>query len=258
VAQSTAGALARSGGDSWFFVTADYTFGQSMEAEATRVIEAASGRVLGSARFPFPGTTDFSSYLVRAQASRAKVIGLGAGGSDLINLVKQAAEFGVTRRGARLAALVMFISEVHGLGLDAAQGLLCSETFYWDLNDRTRAFTERLNQHAAVPAPTMVQAGCYGAALHYLKSVRDLGAVAAKASGLDTVNRMKAIPCDDDAFGQGTIRADGRKIHPAYLFEVKSPAESRAPWDYYKLVQTTPGEQAFRPLGEGGCALVSR
>ncbi|MDR3532522.1 MAG: ABC transporter substrate-binding protein [Rhodopila sp.] len=255
LANSTGAAMVRAGGDTWFFITADYVFGQSMEADASRFVQAAGGKVLGSVRFPFPGTTDFSSFLVRAQASQAKVFGLAAGGSDLINAIKQAAEFGLTQRGAKLAALVMFITDVHSLGLEAAQGLVLSETFYWDLNDRTRAFTNRLKGGFGVQAPTMVHAGCYASALHYLKAVKDMGVAAAKASGADAVNRMKAMPTDDDAFGAGTIRSDGRTLHPAYLFEVKAPRESRAPWDYYKLLQTTPGEQAFRPLAEGGCPL---
>ncbi|TDH61253.1 ABC transporter substrate-binding protein [Dankookia rubra] len=254
LANSTGAAMVKGGGDSWFFVTADYAFGHSMETETSRFVQAAGGKVLGSVRFPFPGTTDFSAFLVRTQASKAKVIGLAAGGSDLINAIKQAAEFGLTRRGAKLAALVMFITEVHSLGLGAAQGLVLTETFYWDLNDRTRAFTGRLKESAGVQAPTMVHAGCYASALHYLKAVKEMGA-AAKASGAEAVVRMKAMPTEDDAFGAGTIRSDGRKLHPAYLFEIKAPRESRGPWDYYKPLQTTPGEQAFRPLAEGGCAL---
>ena len=257
LANSTGGAMVRDGGDSWFFVTADYAFGHSMEAEATRFIQAAGGRVLGSTRYPFPATTDFSAFLLRAQASRAKVIGLGFGGVDLVTAVKQAAEFGIGRRGnQRLAALILFITEVHALGLPAAQGLVCSETFYWDLNDRTRAFSARLKQGFGTPGPTMVHAGCYAATLHYLKAAVAMGVGAAKASGAEAVARMKAMPTDDDAFGPGSIRIDGRKIHPAYLLQVKTPEESRGPWDYYKLLQTTPAEQAFRPLGEGGCPLV--
>jgi branched-chain amino acid transport system substrate-binding protein len=170
LANSTGAAMVRGGGDTCFFVTADYAFGHSMEAEASRFVQAAGGKVLGSVRFPFPGTTDFSSFLVRSQASRAKVFGLAAGGSDLINAVKQAAEFGLTRRGAKLAALVMFITEVHSLGLEAAQGLVLTETFYWDLNDRTRAFSSRLKGSFGVQAPTMVHAGCYASTLHYLKA----------------------------------------------------------------------------------------
>jgi branched-chain amino acid transport system substrate-binding protein len=256
LANSTGGAMVRAGGDTWFFITADYAFGHSMETETTRFVQAAGGRVLGSVRFPFPGTTDFSSFLVRAQSSRAKVIGLAAGGSDLINAVKQAAEFGVTRRGTKLAALVMFITEVHSLDLEAAQGLMLTETFYWDLNDRTRAFTSRVRSNFGVQAPTTIHAGCYAATLHYLKAVKDMGVARAKASGAEAVARMKAMPTEDDAFGAGAIRPDGRKLHPAHLFEVKAPQESRGPWDYYKLVLSTPGEQAFRPLAAGGCALV--
>jgi len=256
LANSTGRAMVREGGDSWFFVTADYAFGHSMEAEAGRIIQAEGGKVLGSARFPFPATTDFSAFLLRAQASKAKVVGLAFGGTDMANAVKQAAEFGIAKRGQRLAALILFISEVHSLGLEAAKGLVCSESFYWDLNERTRGLTRRLRQNFNAPPPTMVQAGCYGVTLHYLKAVADMGVAAAKASGAEAVKRMKALPCDDDAFGPGSIRADGRKLHPALLLEVKTPAESRAPWDYYKVLQTVPGEQAFRPLSEGGCPLV--
>jgi branched-chain amino acid transport system substrate-binding protein len=257
LAKSTGGAMVRDGGDSWFFVTADYAFGHSMEAEATRFIQAAGGRVLGSARYPFPATTDFSAFLVRAQASRAKVVGLAFGGVDLVTAVKQAAEFGLGRRGQRIAALILFITEVHSLGLRAAQGLVCSETFYWDLNDRTRAFTQRLRQGFGVAAaPTMIHAGCYAASLHYLKAAAAMGVREAKADGRAAMARMKAMPTDDDAFGQGTIREDGRKLHPAYLLQVKTPEESRGPWDYYRLLQTTPGEEAFRPVAEGGCGFV--
>ena len=256
LANSTGGALVRAGGDSWYFITVDYAFGHSVEAETTRFVQAAGGRVLGSSRFPFPGTTDFSAFLLRAQASRAKVVALGCGGADMINAVKQAAEFGLARRGQRVAALLMFISDVHALGLGAAQGSVCSETFYWDMNDRTRAFSARMRANHGIGAPTMVHAGCYASVLHYLKAAADMGVAAAKADGAAAVARMKAMPVDDDAFGQGRIRADGRKLHPAYLFEVKAPAESRGPYDYYKLLETTPAEQAFRPEAEGNCPLV--
>jgi branched-chain amino acid transport system substrate-binding protein len=200
--------------------------------------------------------TDYSSFLVQAQSSRAKVIGLANAGADTINAVKQAAEFGLTRRGTKLAVLLMFINDVHGLGLQAAQGLVCTETFYWDLNDRTRAFTAKVKPHLAGNMPAMSHAGCYAAVLHYLKAAADMGAAQAKASGAEAVARMKAMPTDDDCFGQGSIRADGRKIHPSYLFEVKAPNESKGAWDYYKLLQTTPAEEAFRPLAEGACPLV--
>ncbi|MES2710063.1 MAG: ABC transporter substrate-binding protein, partial [Pseudomonadota bacterium] len=244
------------GGDSWFFITADYAFGHALERDTGEFIRQAGGRVLGNVRTPFPGTTDFSSFLVQAQASRAKVIGLANAGADTTNCVKQAAEFGLTRRGVKLASLLMFITDVHSLGLETAQGLVCSETFYWDLNDRTRAFTRRVLPNMGGLRPAMTQAGCYAGVLHYLKAVQDMGVAQAKASGVEAVNRMKAMPTEDDCFGAGSIRADGRKIHPAYLFEVKTPAESRAPWDYYKLLQTTAAEESFRPLAAGNCPLV--
>jgi branched-chain amino acid transport system substrate-binding protein len=257
LAKSTGGAMVKAGGDSWYFLTADYAFGHALERDTGNFVKAAGGRVLGQVRTPFPGTTDFSSFLLQAQAARPKVIGLANAGSDTINSIKQAAEFGVTRRGIKLAALLMFISDVHALGLRTASGLVCSETFYWDLNDRTRAFTQRvLPSMPGGLRPGMGQAGCYSAALHYLKTVADMGVAQAKASGAATVARMKAMPTDDDVFGQGSIRADGRKIQPAYLFEVKTPEESKGPWDYYKLLQTTPAEEAFRPIAEGGCPLV--
>ena len=256
LAKSTGGAMVRAGGDTWFFLTADYAFGHALERDTTNFVRQAGGRVLGGVRTPFPGT-DFSGFLVQAQASRAKVVGLANAGGDTINSIKQAAEFGLTRRGVKLAALLMFISDVHSLGLETAQGLVCTETFYWDLNDRTRAFTQRvLPSMPNQLRPGMGQAGCYSAIIHYLKAVADMGVAQAKASGVETVNRMKAMPTDDDAMGRGSIRADGRRIQPSYLFEVKSPRESRGPWDYYKLLQTTPAEEAFRPLAEGGCALV--
>jgi branched-chain amino acid transport system substrate-binding protein len=256
LARSNGGATVRAGGDTWFFLTADYAFGHALERDTRRFVEAAGGRVLGAVRTPFPGTTDFSSFLVQAQASRAKVIGLANAGADTQTCVKQAAEFGLTRRGIKLASLLLFINDVHGLGLQTAQGLTCTETFYWDLNEQTRAFTRRIVVRTPNNYPNMIHAGCYSATLHYLKAVADMGVAAAKASGVEAVNRMKAMPTDDEAFGRGTIRPDGRRIIPSYLFEVKSPAESRGPWDYLKLVQTTPAEEAFRPITEGGCALV--
>ncbi len=257
LAKSTGGAMVRAGGDTWFFITADYAFGHALERDTSNFIRAAGGRILGSVRTPFPGTTDFSSFLVQAQASRAKVVGLANAGGDTINSIKQAAEFGLTRRGVKLAALLMFISDVHALGLQTAQGLVCTETFYWDLNDRTRAFTQRVLPNMPQGLrPGMAQAGCYSAVLHYLKVAAEMGAAQAKADGAATVARMKAMPTEDDAFGAGTIRADGRRLCPAYLLEVKAPGESRGPWDYYKLLQTTAADEAFRPINEGGCALV--
>jgi branched-chain amino acid transport system substrate-binding protein len=255
LAKGTGGAMVKAGGDSWFFITADYAFGHDLERNASRFVQEAGGKVLGAVRHPL-ASTDFSSYLLQAQQSRAKVIGFANAGTDTVNSVKQAAEFGVTRRGTKIAVLLMFISDVHGLGLKAAQGLVCTETFYWDLNDRTRAFTKRVLPNITNNYPSMTHAGCYSSVLHYLKAAADMGPAAAKASGAEAVARMKAMPTEDDCFGAGSIRADGRKLHPAYLFEVKTPEESKAPWDYYKLVQTTPADQAFRPMSEGGCSLI--
>ena len=256
LANGTGGAMVRAGGTTWFFITADYAFGHALERDTSEFVRAAGGQILGSVRTPFPGTTDFSSFLQQAQRSRARVIGLANAGGDTINCIKQAAEFRITRGGTKLAGLLVFITDVHSLGLEVAQGLVLTETFYWDLNDRTRAFTQRLGQMPGNLRPSMVQAGCYSAVLHYLKAVRDMGVAAAKASGAEAVARMKAMPTSDDVFGEGSIRPDGRKIHPAYLFEVKQPSESRGAWDYYKLISTIPAEQAFRPIGAGGCGLV--
>ncbi|MFO0186936.1 MAG: ABC transporter substrate-binding protein [Alphaproteobacteria bacterium] len=256
LARSTGGATVRAGGDTWFFITADYAFGHALERDTTNFVRAAGGRILGQVRTPFPGTTDFSSFLVQAQASRAKVIGLANAGADTQNCVKQAAEFGLTRRGIKLASLLLFVNDVHGLGLQTAQGLVCTESFYWDLNDKTRAWTERMLRRVPTNYPNMIHAGCYSGTLHFLKTVAAMGVPAAKASGLDLINRMKAQPSEDDLYGRAVIRPDGRRLIPSYLFEVKTPAESRKPWDYYKLLQTTPAEEAFRPIGEGGCALV--
>jgi branched-chain amino acid transport system substrate-binding protein len=255
LAKSTGGAMVKTGGDSWFFITADYAFGHDLERNTSKFVQEAGGKVLGAVRHPLQ-STDFSSYLLQAQQSRAKVIGLANAGTDTINSVKQAAEFGVTRRGTKIAVLLMFISDVHALGLTAAQGLVCTESYYWDMNDRTRAFANRVKGAMGGAYPGMNHAGCYASVLHYLKAVADMGAAQAKASGMEAVTRMKAMPTDDDCFGKGSIRADGRKIHPAYLFEVKTPAESKAPWDYYKLLQTTSADDAWRPVSEGGCSLV--
>jgi branched-chain amino acid transport system substrate-binding protein len=255
LAKSTGSAVVKLGGKSWFFVAVDYAFGQAMQRDTTKVVSAMGGKVVGSAKYPL-NTTDLSSFLLEAQASKAQVVAFANAGADTINSVKQAVEFGLPDSGAKLVTLLMYVNDVHGLGLSTAQKLICTETFYWDLNDRTRAFTERVRPSVAGNLPCMTHAGCYAASLHYLKAVADLGVPAAKASGVDAVNRMKAIPTDDDCFGPGVIRVDGRKIHPAYLFEVKSPAESKYPWDYYKLVDTTLGDEAFRPLGEGACPLV--
>jgi branched-chain amino acid transport system substrate-binding protein len=250
-------ATVRAGGDTWFFLTADYAFGHALERDTSAFVRAAGGRVLGSVRTPFPGTTDFSSFLLQAQASRAKVIGLANAGTDTVNSIKQAAEFGITRRGIKIASLLLFITDVHALGLEVAQGLVCANTFYWDANDQTRGLTRRIRAIAGGDTPVaMSHAGDYAGTLHYLKTVADMGVAAAKADGRATVARMKAMPTQDDAFGAGSIRADGRKLHPAYLYEVKTPAESRYQHDYYKLLQTSTAEEAWRPLAEGGCPMI--
>jgi branched-chain amino acid transport system substrate-binding protein len=256
LANSVGGATVRAGGDTWFFITADYAFGHALERDTGGFVRAAGGKILGSVRTPFPGTSDFSSFLMQAQASGAKVIGLANAGTDTTNCVKQAAEFGLGKRGVKLASLLLFITEVHSLGLRTAAGLIVTESFYWDLNDRTRALTARIRPQIGNAGFASTHAGTYAGTLHYLKAVADMGVAAARASGAEAVARMKAIPTDDDAFGAGRIREDGRKLHPAYLFEVKTPEESKAPWDYYKLLQTTAADQAFRPLAQGGCPLV--
>jgi len=251
------GATVRAGGDTWFFMTADYAFGHALERDTTAFVRAAGGRVVGSVRTPFPGTTDFSSFLLQAQASRAKVIGLANAGVDTINSIKQAAEFGITRRGIKVAALLLFITDVHALGLQVAQGLVCANTFYWDANDQTRGLTRRIRAIAGGDMPVaMSHAGDYAGTLHYLKAVADMGVAAAKADGRAAVARMKAMPTQDDAFGAGSIREDGRKLHQAFLYEVKTPAESRYQHDYYKLLGTTEANDAFRPLSEGACPMI--
>ncbi len=254
-AKSTGGALVRAGGDSWYFVTADYAFGHALERDTANFVKQAGGTVVGNVRHPFPNS-DFSGFLVQAQASRAKVIGFANAGSDTINCIKQAAEFGITRRGTKLAALLMFINDVHALGLQVAQGLVCTETFYWDLNDRTRSFTNRVKAATNNAPLCMNHAGGYASVLHYLKAVSDMGVAAAKANGVDAVNRMKAMPTNDDCFGPGSIRQDGRKLHPAYLLEVKKPEESKHQYDYFKVLGVTQPNDVFRPLAEGGCAFI--
>jgi branched-chain amino acid transport system substrate-binding protein len=255
LAHSTGGALVKAGGTSWYFIGADYTFGHTLAGDTGAVVTAAGGTVAGNAFYPSPGTTDFSSLMLQAQASGAEVLGFANSGAETINCIKQAHEFGLTP-SVRLAALLMYVTDVHALGLDMAQGLTLTETFYWDMNDRTRAFAERVKSKTPTNMPNMVHAGCYAGTLHYMKTVKAMGAAEAKASGAATVARMKAMPTDDDCFGTGSIRADGRKIHPAYLFEAKKPGESKGPWDLMRLIATTPADQAFRPESAGGCALV--
>jgi len=232
-----------------------------LAAEATAVVQAGGGRVVGTAKHPFPGTTDFSSALLEAQASGAKVVGLANAGADAANCIKQAAEFGLTGMhehggGTRLAALQCLLPSIRGLGAEGAQGLYLTESFYWDMDPGTRAFADRFMQAVPGTRPCMIHAGCYSGVLHYLRAVASLGPGAAHADGAAVVSAMKAMPTDDPLFGRGRIRADGRKIHDMHLFRVKAPAASRDPWDLYDLVHTTPGEQAFRPMAEGGCPLV--
>ncbi|UPY38468.1 ABC transporter substrate-binding protein [Sediminicoccus sp. KRV36] len=255
------GATVRSGGDSWFFITADYAFGHQLERDTTQFVTRSGGRVMGSARYPFPGTSDFSSFLLQAQASRAKVIGLAMAAADMQNCVKQAHEFGLTRPsrqggGQQLAGMIMFVQDIRSIGLEAAQGMVMSEVFYHDLNDRTRGLASRILRRTPDNMPNQEHAGTYSCAIHYLKAVAEVGVARAKASGIEVINVMKRMPTDDDAFGPGRVREDGRKIHPAYLFEVKAPAESRGMWDFYKLRSTVPAEDAFRPLADGGCPLI--
>ncbi|MBO0712326.1 MAG: ABC transporter substrate-binding protein [Acetobacteraceae bacterium] len=255
LAQTTGGEMVKRGGDTWFMVTADYAFGQVLQRDATRVIEAGGGKVLGSIAYPFPDTTDFSSMLVRAQASGAKVLGLCNAGGDTINCIKQAREFGLMDT-MKVAALLIQSTNIHALGLDTAQGLILTQAFYWDLNDRTRSFMQRIKPKTPTIYPNMTQAGDYAATLHYLKAVADMGIAAAKADGRAVVARMKAMPTDDDCFGAGRIREDGRHIHDVHLFEAKKPSESKGEFDLLKLLATTPAERAFRPIDQGGCPLV--
>ena len=256
-AQSTGGALARAGAKRWFCITADYAFGHAVQRDVTKFIQANGGEVVGSAVYPFPQTTDFSSFLVSAMAARPDAIAMCNAGTDMINVVKQAQEFGLGARNIRMAALIGFLPDVHTLGLATAQGLVLTESSYWDLNDRTRALASRMQPN--MPGrmmPNSVQWQCYSVVLHYLKAVAAIGAARAKASGLEAIEAMKRMPTDDDAFGAGSVRVDGRKLHPTYLFQVKTPEESRGAFDYFKVLATTPAEQAFRPLSEGGCPLV--
>jgi branched-chain amino acid transport system substrate-binding protein len=253
-ARSTGGAMVKAGGDTWFFITPNYAAGLAFQRDTTRFVETAGGKVLGSRLYPFPETTDFSAPLVEARASGAKILGIAGAGTDLVNIVKQAHEFAM-QKTMNLAALIAYSTDVHAMGLEIAQGLRLSETYYWDLNDRTRSFQNRIRDKVTL-WPNMSQAGNYSCTLHYLKAVTAMGAAAAKADGAATVARMKAIPTDDDCFGPGLIREDGRKIHPVYLFEVKQPAESKHEWDLYKLVATTSANEAWRPLAEDSCPLV--
>jgi branched-chain amino acid transport system substrate-binding protein len=251
LAHGTGEAVVRTGGDSWFFLTADYAFGHALERDTQAVVEQSGGSVLGRVRHPFPGT-DFSSFLLQAQTSRAKIIGLANAGGDTINAIKQAAEFGIARGGQKIAALLMFITDVHALGLRVAQGLILTEAWYWNQNDASRAFARAYAAANNGMYPTMLHAGVYSAVTHYLRTV---AAMPTERDGRKVVAKMKELATDDALFGRGNIRADGRKVHPLYLFEVKTPEESRGPWDYYKLRATIPAERAFRPM-DGACPLL--
>ena len=253
LAHGTGKALVAAGGDTWFFITADYAFGQALERDTTAVILANGGKVVGSVRHPI-NVNDFSSFLLQAQASKAKVVGLANAGGDTVNAIKQSAEFGLTKNGQQLAGLLVFIADVHALGLEAAQGLVLTASWYWDMTDGNRAFTKRWRAERPGRFPTMVHAGVYSSVIHYLKAV---AALKGDADGRTVIAKMKEMPTDDPLFGKGVVRADGRKVHDAYLFQVKTPEESKYPGDYYKLRATIPAAEAFRPLKDGGCPLVT-
>ncbi len=250
MAQSQGGSTVKAGGKSWYFITADYVFGHILEEQTAALVEKAGGKVLGKLRYPFPDTTDFSSYLQQAQASGAQVLGLANAGLDTVNSIKQAHEFGLNKT-MKICPLLIFITDVHSLGLDTAQGLTCTTSFYWNHSDRTRAFTKRvLPKLANGSYPNMAHASCYAETLHYLKAVAAMGAAAAQKSGRATVAKMKSMPTDDDAFGKGSIRADGRGVFPAYQWRVKKPSESKMPWDVFDLVLESPPADVLHPLSD--------
>jgi branched-chain amino acid transport system substrate-binding protein len=251
LANGTGTAITKGGGDTWFFISADYAFGAALERDTAAAVIKNGGKVLGGVKAPL-NTQDFSSFLLQAQSSKAKIIGLANAGGDTTNSIKQAAEFGIVKGGQKLAGLLVFLTDIHALGLQTAQGLTFTETFYWDQNDASRAFAKRFSALDKGIYPTMVHAGVYASVLHYLKAVEALKS----DDGTKVVAKMKEMATDDPLFGKGSIRVDGRKIHPAYLVQVKTPAESKAPWDYYKIIATIPADQAFRPLADGGCPLV--
>ena len=254
LAHTTGQALVKAGGDTWFFLTADYAFGAALERDTTAVITANGGKVVGGVKHPL-NTPDFSSFLLQAQASKAKIIGLANAGGDTTNSIKQAAEFGIVKGGQKLAALLLFLTDVKAIGLETAQGLNFTETFYWDMNDQTRAFSKRFSERMKNGAPpTMVQAGVYSGLTHYFKALEALGGN--PHDGIKVVDKMKSMPTEDPLFGNGEIQPNGRVIHNAYLFEVKKPSESKGPWDFYKLIGTVPGDQAFTPLAESKCSLL--
>jgi branched-chain amino acid transport system substrate-binding protein len=253
LANGTGNAIVKRGGDTWFFLTADYAFGYALERDTEAVVVKSGGKVLGKVRHPFPGT-DFSSFLLQAKASKAKIIGLANAGGDTINSIKQASEFGIVEGGQKLAGLLIFINDIHALGLKTAQGLIFTDPWYWDQNDTNRAFArEYFAALGRMPGYTVV--GVYSGVIHYLRAVEALGS---HADGKAVIAKMKELPTDDRLMGKGYVRIDGRKIHPMYLFEVKKPEESKAPWDYYKQLATIPAEEAWRPLDQSECALVKK
>jgi len=253
LAHGTAGALVKTGGDTWFFLTSDYAFGHALERDATAVVLANGGKVLGAVAHPL-NNSDFSSFLLQAQASKAKIIGLADAGGDTINAIKQGAEFGITAGGQHFAGLLVFVSDVSAIGLKTAQGLVLTESWYWDMTDANRAWTKRWQAGRPGKFPSMTVAGVYAETLHYLKAI---AALKSAADGKAVVAKMKEMPTDDPLFGKGYIRADGRKIHPAYLFEVKKPEESKYPGDYYKLRATIAAEEAFRPMKDDNCPMLT-
>ncbi|HET9148617.1 MAG TPA: ABC transporter substrate-binding protein [Acetobacteraceae bacterium] len=255
LAQSTGGAMVKAGGDSWFFITANYAFGHLLHDQTAQVVTSHGGKVLGNVNYPFPQTTDFSSYLIQAESSGAKVLGLANAGQDSVNSIKQAHQFGLTQK-MKIAGLLVFINDVHGMGLEVAQDLILTESFYWNLNDRTRAFTKRVLPRTPNNYPCMDQAGCYSGTLAFLKAVDAMGGPKAAGNGAAVVAQMKKMPTDDDAFGKASIREDGRFMCNAYLFRVKKPGESKIPWDYYTLLATTPPDKAFMPMKDEDCPLV--
>jgi branched-chain amino acid transport system substrate-binding protein len=256
LANGTGKALTKAGGDTWFFLTSDYAFGHALERDTSAVVTASGGKVLGSVNHPL-NTSDFSSFLLQAQASKAKVVGLANAGGDTTNAIKQASEFGIVAGGQKLAALLLFITDVNALGLKTAQGLTFTESFYWDMNDQTRAWSKRFEKVSPKRMmPSMTVAGNYAAVLHYLKALESLGGN--PHDGAKVVAKMKEIPTDDPLFGKGPLRADGRRIIPAYLFEVKKPDESKYPWDYYKLVATISPEDAAVPIEKSECPLIKK
>jgi branched-chain amino acid transport system substrate-binding protein len=256
LAKGTGKALTKAGGDTWFFLTSDYAFGHALERDTAAVVIANGGKVLGGVKHPL-NTSDFSSFLLQAQSSKAKVVGLANAGGDTTNAIKQASEFGIVAGGQKLAALLLFITDVHSLGLKTAQGLTFTESFYWDMNDQTREWSKRFQKQSPKGTmPSMTVAGLYSGVLHYLKTLEAMGGN--PHDGAKVVAKMKELPTDDVLFGKGTIRADGRKMLPAYLFEVKKPAESKYSWDYYKLVATIPAEEVARPLSESECPRVKK